>query len=145
MSKLINYAEKADFMNISLDIDGQKYAFNLDKELRIAETKLNEEIKDQTRGYAFLAMLRNKVIQQQKKKQKQFERKKNSLFIEFKKTTAKVTEANQQALATPELRKIQDQVDNLTEIREILDIAVNAFVQRKDLLQTLSSNTRKTN
>lgn len=145
MSKLIDYAAKADFMVIALEVDGKQYKFNLDQELRIQETKLNTELKQQTRQYAFLCMLRNKVKMQVKQKTRILKQKKDALFIKFKATTDKVTEASKRVDTDLGVMKLQKQIDTFTDIQDILDIAVNAFNQRKDLLQTLSSNIRTEN
>lgn len=145
MGKLTDYAEKADFMNIAIEVDGKPYKFNLDTELRIHETKLNDELKNQTRSYAFICMLRNTLRMQLKQKTTNLRRKQDSLFLKFKKETEKVTEAQAQAKSDPKIIKAQDEVDSIQSLLEVLDIAVNSFTMRKDLLQTLSSNTRKQN
>jgi hypothetical protein len=145
MNKLIQYAQEADFMTINLEIDGKKYSFSLDKELRIVETKLNQELKDQARSYAFLAMLRNKVKQQVKHSQRELTNLENALFFKYKEKTDKVTEATKQSKSDPKYLKKQTNLDRLQEIQDVLDIAVTAFLQRKDLLQTLSSNIRTEN
>lgn len=145
MSRLTDYASKAPFMNVAIEIDGQTYKFNLDIQLKIHETKLTTELKEQPRAYAFLCMLRNKIIQQAKKKEKQLERKKNNLFIEWKAKTDKVTEATKNAATDKEVLKLEDELDTIKNLRSVLDICVNGFEQRKDLLQTLSSNLRTEN
>ena len=145
MSKLTSYAEEAPFMNIAIEVDGKVYKFNLDTELKIHETKLNTELKEQSRSYAFICMLRNELNQQSKRKFTAMKRKQDELFLKFKAKTDKVTEATAQAKNDKSIIKMQDELDSIESLKSVLDIAVASFTQRKDLLQTLSSNTRKQN
>ena len=142
MSLLTQYAEKAEFMNVGLEIDGKPYKFNLDLQLKIQETKLNTELMDQPRAYAFLCMLRNKVKLEVKRKVKLLDRKKAGMYNHYAETMEKVTDINNKIKGSKTIRKMQDDIDAYDDIKSVLDICVDSFNQRKDLLQTLSSNLR---
>lgn len=145
MSKLTEYSAKASFMNVSLEIDGKPYSFNLDIQLKIEETRLVSILKEQPRAYAFLCMLRNKVKIEIKKKAKELERKRAGLYNTLAKDMDKVTDINNKLKSNKNLRGMQDRIDDLDEVKSVLDIAVDSFNQRKDILQTLSANLRKEN
>lgn len=147
MSKLRQYAEKASFMNIAIELDGKVFKFNLDEELIVKETKLNLEVKEQPRNYAFLAMLRTKIKVKIKDQYKALKRKEAELYNKYKDelNTDKVTHINAKVKEDKSLRKLQDTIDHTEHLKDVLDVAVESFMQRKDLLQTLSSNIRKEN
>lgn len=145
MSKLTDYAKTADFMNVSLEIDGKPYKFNLDLQLAIIETKLSTQIKEQPRAYAFLCMLRNKVKIEYKKAVKELDRHKNSLYHAevAKDAKAKVTNVKNAVAVNKQVIAMENKIEELENLRSVLDICVTSFEQRKDLLQTLSSNLRQ--
>lgn len=144
MSKLTKYASEADFMNVSIEIDGKVYKFNLDIQLKIEETNLTTSIKEQPRSYAFLCMLRNKVKVEFKRKSKTLDRKKAELYNKATegKDKTKVTDIRAKVAVHPEVKKLEDELEHFDELRHVLDICVDSFEQRKDLIQTLSSNLR---
>ena len=145
MSKLTEYSSKASFMNVSLEIDGKPYSFNLDIQLKIEEEKMVTHLKEQPRSYAFLCMLRNKVKIEIKKKAKDLERKRAARYNQLAETMEKVTDINNKLKSNRLFKEMQDVIDDLDEIKSVLDIAVDSFNQRKDILQTLSANLRKEN
>lgn len=140
--KLVRYATKADFMNIAIELDGKAFRFNLDNELRVSVTNITNELKDQPRAYAFLCMLRHKILVKLKDEQKNHKRKKDKLFLKYKQTMEKVTEASARAADDPLIQKLEDKLDAITQIKDVLDIAINSFEQRSRLIQTLSANER---
>lgn len=130
-------------MNVNILLDGKTYSFNLDAELRIEMTKLTGEIKDQPRSYAFLAMLRQKLVVKQRDMDKELKRKKDGMFLKHKQTIEKVTEANAKVNADKEVQKMQDRVDHMNDLISVVGICLNASEQRSRLIQTLSANERK--
>jgi hypothetical protein len=143
MKKLVKYASKAKFMNVNILLDGKTYSFNLDTELKVQLTRLTGEIKDQPRQYAFLAMLRQKLVVKQRDLEKELKRKKDGMFVNYKKTIEKVTEANAKVNTDKDVQKMQDRVDHIADLKHVLDICLTAFDQRGRLIQTLSANERK--
>lgn len=141
--KLTKYASKAKFMNVNILMDGKTYSFNLDNELKVQLTRLSGEIKDQPRSYAFLAMLRQKLVVKQRQAEKEFKRKENDVFLGYKSNTEKVTEAKALTGQNKELQKMSDRIDHMDNLKSILDICLEAFDQRSRLIQTLSANERK--
>lgn len=147
--KIHRYAKKMDLMNININYGGKKIAFNLFDELRIDEDAISRELQQQPTHFAFVSMLQKKC--QTRFEQLRQERKKlfGELYLHAKKKThqnrpysddmcrAYVESHRRYRKITTECIKAKDDAD-------ILYSCVSGFLQKKDLLQTISSNNRKT-
>lgn len=146
--KLFKY-NNSKLTQITINYEGEKFSFNLFDELRIREEAfMNKDLQTQPSYYGFLMLLHKKLITQ-------FEDLKNTrkkiygeLYFEAKGLTlnnrpysddlckAYVEKHKKFVNATSSCIKAKDQADTIYS-------CVKAFEQRKDLMQTLSSNTRR--
>jgi len=142
--KLVKFAETSDMMNIEVVYGTQTFKFNLDEELRIDESAINKHIKGHVRSYAFLSMLYVKLKIKQRDQGRVIKRIYNNLIAEYKPKYKTITEA--EAVMRKESKKLREAEDLLGKIEEqhdLIGVAVRSFEARKDLLQSLSANTRK--
>lgn len=144
MSKLLQYAESADIMNIKIQYNKQTFAFNLNEELKINEGNLNTNIKGHARSYAFLAMLHVKLVMKHRDQMKIVKRMKDEHMVKYKPLYKTVTEAEAVMYKKhPSLKKAEDEMLEMEELKDVIQVCVKAFEARKDLLQSISANVRK--
>jgi len=144
MSKLIKYAETSPIMDIKIKYNDQIFSFNLDAEVKVSENNIALHLKNQTRGYAFLAMLHKKLIIKVRDEQKAYNRIKGEELAKLTSGEGGAKWKAEAALASiPKLVKMERAILELEESRDILEVTVRAFEMRKDLIQTLSANIRK--
>ncbi len=143
MSKLVSYAESSPIMDIKIKYNDQVFAFNLDKELKVSEATVATHLKNQTRGYAFLAMLHKKLMIKVRDEQKALNRYKYSKLAQIKPNFSTLKEAEANMSSDIKLLKMENSLLHLEEARDTIEVAVRAFEMRKDLIQTLSANIRK--
>lgn len=150
MKRLKRLAQKSSLLDINIKINNELIKFNLLEELEISPKNVNQEIMEQPSHFAFLslAMVKAKTIMD--KKRSKLEGIRNSIFTEYKddidKNTGRpysndlaeayITEQDEYREALKEYQKSEN---------EFLQIktCVDAFQQRKDLLQSLSANIRQ--
>lgn len=147
MSKLSDY--KTSRLNrITIKWEGETIKFNLFDELKISEAALMKEIKVQPSYYSFLLMLHKKLLTKFEDLKVQRETRYYTAFLQAKeeknagrplnddvcKARAKTDKEYQ--ILTKACIKVKDDADAIYS-------CVKGFEQRKDLLQTLSSNIRK--
>lgn len=134
---------------ISIRYEKESIRINVAQAARIREADIEGEIKNQPSYYAFLFMLHKRLLTKfellKLKRKSLFSR----LYAEAKDRTGKngrplsetavkawVEGRKQYLQASEKCIRARDEADQL-------QAAVRAFEQRKDLLQTLSSNIRK--
>ena len=149
-SKLLKYAESSDIMNITIKYGRERFSFNLNEELRINENIINSQIKDQPTSYAFLTMLQQKLIKLAKDKefelQKIYARQLESLRGGKDPSTGRPPSKDSCEVIILASDEYQEKAKELVLIESNANTirrAVEAFEQRKDILQTLSANLRK--
>jgi len=149
MGIIKDYSKNSQLMNITIKYGNEKFNFNLFKELQITEERINYELKEQPSSYAFLSLLHKKVLRTYSDKLVEADRVYGRLFSAKKGTTNQNTgrvfnddQAKQYALKHDDYVEVTKEVNRLKEEVGILDTCVRSFEQRKDLLQTLSSNLR---
>lgn len=152
MGKLKNYAIKSSIMEIYIELGDEVFKFNLNEELMISEQRIESEIMTQSNSYAFLAMLHKKLIKATKDSEMESSRVYSQQYLNWKQDIDPETQKpynNDQAKAYAEVsKKFQDAQKKWVELQEkcnVLETCVRAFEMRKDLIQTLSANIRKTN
>ena len=137
-------------MVVTLKFQGETIKIDLNEELSISETRINKELHDQPTHFAFLSMLLVKMKKELTKSQVDLDKIKGELFIEYKRSIDQETgrpysndlaEAN--VLLEEDYMKAQNRVIEREEQFGIVKAAVDAFNQRKDLIQSLSANLRK--
>lgn len=143
-SKLVKFAESSNIMNLRIKYRKEIFEFNLDEELRIQENNLDSHLKGHVRSYAFLSMLHVKLKMKHRDIQKEVQRLKQKYLSQYKGEFKTVTQAEAVMYANkPDLKEKEDEVLRTEELRDLTEVCVKAFEQRKDLLQTLAANIRK--
>lgn len=152
MKKLNKYAEKSELMAVSITYGSEKFSFNLFSELVVDENKINYEAKVQPSAYAFLGMLHKKLIRRAKDKEREMDKTYATMYIKFKEKiderTGRPTAnelAKERAIASSRYQTSWKEYIEANHDANIIGVCVSSFEQRKDLIQTLSANIRKTN
>ena len=147
MKRLIKY-RKSEVNQISIRYKNEDFEFSLWQELSIDEDNIEKELKTQPSYYGFLLLLQKKL---------------NTRFEDFKRRRRKVygkllLRAKSQKVGSrfmndetarawveshPQFDKITKLCIKAKDDADTIYAAVQGFQQRKDLLQTLSSNRRK--
>lgn len=137
-------------MIIELNFNNETFIIDLNKELKISEERINEELLKQPTHFAFLSMLQAKFKRELSMANAKLERTRAELFIEYKRSPDPETgrpysndlaEAN--VLLEDDFKIQQKKVLDAEEKYGIIKTAVDAFNQRKDLIQSLSANLRR--
>lgn len=151
MEKLLKYSKNSRLMNISISFGDEDFHFNLYEELIVDEDKINKEIREQASGYAFLAMLHKKLIRVAKDKKAEMEKTYAKKYVQYKSTIDPDTNrlypketAKEMATKSKAYNEVILEYNQAEENAGILEACVRSFEQRKDLIQTLSANIRKT-
>lgn len=147
MKRLSAYS-KSKVLNIKVRYGSELVHFNLATELRITEEKLNTQLKTQPGYYGFCLLLHKKLLSIFETKKMERKSVYGRLFLNAKENktmngrpysddSAKVyVESHKQFIAaTTECIKAKDDADQLYA-------CIRAFEQRKDLMQSISSNIR---
>lgn len=149
MTKKLKQYNSSKLMEISITHKGEKFSFNLFEELKIRnEILMNGDLKTQSSYYGFLMLLHKKLLTTFEELKAERKRIYGVLFFKAKGrvlnnrplsddlSKAWVEKNPKYLKATLNCIKAKDQADTILS-------CVRAFEQRKDLLQTLSSNVRK--
>ena len=146
--KLHAQAKRNALMNININYGGKRIRFNLFQELRISEAIINEEIQNQPTHYAFISVLQKKLQTRFEELKQERKRVYSELYLRGKrKKTNNRPYSDEMCKAYvevhPRYRKITDECIKARDDADILYSCVMAFIQKANLLQTLSSNNRK--
>lgn len=149
MSKRLQAYGDSPLMIIRITHEGEKFTFNLYKELRIRnESLMNKDLQQQPSYYGFLMVLHKKLLSSFEELKSDRKKTYGQLFFKAKGeklngrplsddlAKAWVEKHSKYILATRACITAKDQADTVYS-------CVRAFEQRKDLLQTLSSNIRR--
>lgn len=149
MSKLKEY-QKSKVNRIKIQYGKETFEFNLFEELKINETIIDRELKEQPSHYGFILLLQKKLTT--RFEDLKLERKKiwGELTIKAKSKMQQNTQrpyTDDMCKAWVESHKLYILASqNCIRAKDDADsifACVKAFEQRKDLLQTISSNRRK--
>lgn len=148
MGKLNKLSRTSQIMNVEVRYRDEKFKFNLNEELKIEETRLNEFIKAQPQAYSFLLMLHKKLIN--RKKELELDRKElyDKLYIKMKdKSEVKLTVDALRAKIEKNLeyKLLRRQILKAESDCDDIETSVRGFEMRANLIQTLSSNLRREN
>ena len=149
MSKIRKYASTSELMNISIRLGNEKFQFNLYQELAINTADLNTEIPMQPQMYGFLGMVVARLVKNLEEAEAHKKRVHAKLYVKYKDGKSSLTgrpNSDDVAKALVEKSKLYKAVVSryllAKEQLQTIQFALEAFKQRKDLLQTLSSNNR---
>lgn len=146
----LNQYKKHSLQLISIVYGKEKIQFNLSQELKVNEDELNDELKKQPGYYGFLLLLHKKLLTQWHVLK---ERRKSTwakLYLKAKEKNQKGTQrpfteemAKAWADSHSDYQKLTSQCIQAKDDADVIFSAVKGYEQKKDILQTLSSNTRK--
>ena len=153
MGKKLNHIiSKSSLMNIDITYQKEKIRFNLFEELSINEGKINKEIKEQPSYQGFLGVLLSHLNKKAADEKQSLKRIYAKYFDLYKK---KIDSNTNRAYSNDRVDslilgkgKYIKQLELVSKINfevEIIESCVNSFDSRKDLIQSLSANVRKTN
>lgn len=152
MKRIRKYASSSSLMDVKITYGDETFSFNLFEELVVDENKINQEIKEQPSSFAFLAMLHKKLLRTSKDKRAEMDKAYARAYIQYKKRIDPETQrqypkesAKELATKSPIYQKAIRIYHQAEEDWGVIDSCVKGFEQRKDLIQTLSANIRKTN
>ena len=119
-------------MQVDLVLDGKKYSFNLDEELKISEDNLNGEVKNHPRSHAFLLMLHKRLLIKVQDSRRSLRKLHDNLLSEASKTYDKVTVAKAHIQSDKKLLFKEAEIARMEEIPDYIGVAVESFRIRKD-------------
>lgn len=146
--KLSNY-RKSDINIIDVTYGGKRFRFNIWQEVKITEANVEAEIKGQSSRYAFVFVLHKKLLARFEELKQERKALYGSLLSKAKSRVQKngrpfTDDAAKGWVDNQGLyRQITKKTIKAREDADVLLGVVRAFEQRKDLIQTLSSNLRK--
>lgn len=146
MSKLKKYAQESSIMKLKIKYNGQTFAWDMFEELQIKESALNAHVKGHTVSYAFLSMLHVKLKIKFRDEQKRVKRLKDTYMAKYAGTAGLKTNTQIEAFMYSkhkDLQQAEDELLHIEELKDMLEVCVKAFEQRKDMLQSLSANLRR--
>jgi len=149
MKQLLKYAANSQLMEISIIHNGEKFGFNLFKEIEINDVKITRELRDQPSSYSFLTVLHKSLIKKLGEAKIKEKKAYASAYIKAKRQINPETSrpnsddlAKQKAELAPDYLLAQQKVIDIQYNTNRIEAAVKAFEQRASILQTLSANRR---
>lgn len=149
MAKIYKSASTDKMMVLDLTYQGKRYRFNMFEELQIKEINLDKDIKSHPASYFFLLTLRTnldsqrKLLEAKKKRiwNKIYKLEKNKPGVGGRAQSDDLCKAK--AEAHPDYKEVTTEHIESEKAWGIINNAVLAFQEKKDLIQTLSANMRK--
>lgn len=133
-------------INVNLD---RVYALSLDDDLGIDRAKINDELAEQPSKYAWYATLYEMARNKANICKSQIDTYQAELDRYYREEAAKagtkITEAGIKAKidSNDRMNELIDNFNDALKEQGLLFVAVNAFVQRKDMLISIASNMRQ--
>lgn len=152
MGKLINFAIKANLMNITIKYGEEKFNFNLYEETKINQDKITKEAIDQPSSYAFLALLQKRLDKKIADIETSCKRRYAEVYTNLKRVINEDTGrpnadeyCKEKTLLDPQYQELEDKLNKVRGDLGIIEACVKTFEQRQFLIQTISANTRSLN
>ena len=150
LKKRLGQYRKSDLMNVKITYGGKTYKYNLYEELRIDEAQIERELKTQPSSFAFMSMLHKKLLAEFERLKHERTRIWARLYMRGKnKLNGQRPYSDDMAKAYADAHKEYDKITldciQMRENADALYTCVTAFIQRANLLQTISSNKRNEN
>lgn len=149
MKRLFKY-KTSKVNEVFIKYGNETINFNIFKEANINEEDIEREIKSQPSKYAFLFVLHKKLLTKFETLRQHRQELYGKLYAISKGKVSKSTGrpfsddlSKAWVEAHPRYTKLTHQCIKAKDEADVLQGCVRAFEQRKDLIQTLSSNTRK--
>lgn len=147
MKRLSAY-KKLKVLNIHINYNGEKISFNLASELRINYDDINGNLKTQPGYYGFCLLLHKRLLGNFERLKMERDSVYGRLFLKAKETKLMGNRpfSDDASKAWVESHKEYKQITldciKAREDADVIQAAVKGFEQRKDLLQSISSNIR---
>lgn len=149
MKRLGKYT-KSTLNQITINYGGEKISFNLMAEAKIVESNLMEEMESQPSNYGFLLLLHKKLTSQFEELKHDRKRLFAKLYLHAKENLkSKATgryysddAAQAYAECHPKFVKLTKRCIKAKDDADTIYSAIKALEQKKDLMQTISSNNR---
>lgn len=150
MSRLGKLVNNSKVNEINIKYGKEKFSFNLNEELSITPSRINEELKSQPSYYGFLLLLRNRLLTTKEDKERESEKVYSMLYQKYcekinPKTNRPYADKNAKELVIGSKRYNEAKIEFIKAKQDFNDIdsCVRAFEQRATLIQTLAANLRK--
>lgn len=149
MSNLKLYLKSSPLNVVKVIYNGETITFNLGRELRITEETLNQEMKTQASKYGFALLVLGKLKTRFEDAKTTRKEVRGKLYKRAKNTMQEITKrplTDDQAKAFveshPKFVRAERACTMAKDEVDVMYAVVRAFEQRKDIIQTLSSNIR---
>jgi hypothetical protein len=149
MSNLKTYLKTSKIHIVKVTYGGETITFNLGKELRISESRLNDELKVQPSKYGFALMLLGKLKTRFEDLKTTRREVRGRLWKKAKNTIQETTKrpmsdelAKAWVESHPKFITAERACTMAKDDVDVMYAVVRAFEQRKDVIQTISSNIR---
>ncbi|HJY22853.1 MAG TPA: hypothetical protein VJ279_08220 [Hanamia sp.] len=146
--KRISSYRKSKILDIKVVYNGEKIIFNLASELRVNPDSINDSLKIQPNHYGFCLLMHKKLLAVVERLKMERDATYGRLFIRAKETKVmngrpfSDDTAKAWVESHSEFKKITRDCIKAREDADIIFAAVKGFEQRKDILQSISSNIR---
>lgn len=147
MKRLSNFY-KLKFTTVRVNYGGEKVIFSLMKELTVTPDLINDDLVGQAKKYGFCLMLHKKLLTQFEKDKVQLNKVYGELFFRAKSLKHEGGRPYSDDLAKawvekhPRYIKAQLACIKSRDDADTIYSCIKAFEQRKDLIQSISSNLR---
>lgn len=142
MARLIDFIEESKWMKYKLIVEGEAIKLNLNKELFIDEDDITKQVVDHPRIFAFLSRIHKELVRAAKKADINRKRVRAKRIDQLVNDGESVTKAREKVEYDKIYLKAYSSQLNAEYKRDTLADIIEAFKQRKDLMQTLSANLR---
>ena len=147
---LSNIIKKTKLTRVSIRYKNELIKFNLLDELKIDENKITLELEHQPSYYGFLSTLHKKLLKIQEDNEMEKDKVYSQLFMSKKSDINRDTNrpfpddyCKAYALSHKDYIEAYKNYTLAKENAGVLYSCVKSFEQRKDILQTISANNRK--
>lgn len=147
--KRLNAYRKSKVLDIKIRFNGELVSFNLATELRVNPDIINDNLKTQPGYYGFCLLLHKKLLSRFEQLKMERDAVYGKIFLNAKATknmNGRPYSDDAARAYTESHKKFKDislQCIKAREDADIISAAVKGFEQRKDILQSISSNIRK--
>lgn len=136
-------------MDISIQMGNEKIDFNLFQELTINSADINHEVTRQAQLYGFLGLVAARLTRELERRENSKDKIYERLYVQYKGQKSSATNrVNSDDLCKAKATvhsKYQSALKKYIQVKydlKRINQALDAFKQRKDLMQTFSSNNR---
>ena len=147
--KELKHHYKLPFLNLNIKYGEEKINFNLLRELRLNPTRINEELQNQPSKYGFCLLLHKKLLTIFETKKVYLRKQYGRLYFQAKERKHKSTgRLFTDDMAKAWVEKHPDYINAQLACIKSKDDAdaiyscIKSFEQRKDVAQSISSNSR---